>query len=65
MKLVILTQPKFFVEEDKILTALFDEGLDILHLQKPNSEPVYCELLSGPLSMKVVSNKYLLKNEEG
>ena len=28
------------------------------------TEPVYCELVSGTLSMKVVSNKYLLKNEE-
>ena len=27
------------------------------------TEPVFCELVSGPLSMKVVSNKYLLKNE--
>ena len=27
------------------------------------TEPVYCELISGALSMKVVSNKYLLKNE--
>ncbi|MBR4753015.1 MAG: hypothetical protein IK077_14770 [Thermoguttaceae bacterium] len=26
-------------------------------------EPEYCALLSAPLSMKVVSNKYLLKNE--
>ena len=26
-------------------------------------EPVYCELVSGALSMKVVSNKYLLKND--
>ena len=26
-------------------------------------DPVYCELIGGPLSMKVVSNKYLLKNE--
>ncbi len=25
-------------------------------------EPVYCEMLGSPLSMKVVSNKYLLKN---
>ena len=27
------------------------------------TEPVYCELISASLSMKVVSNKYLLKNE--
>lgn len=26
------------------------------------TEPVYCELIRAPLSMKVVSNKYLLKN---
>lgn len=45
MKLVLLTCPEFFVEEDKILTTLFEEGLDILHLRKPNSEPVYCERL--------------------
>ena len=45
MKLIVLTDPGFFVEEDKILTTLFDEGLDILHLRKPGSEPVYCERL--------------------
>lgn len=28
------------------------------------TEPVYCELIDTALSMKVVSNKYLLKNEE-
>ena len=27
------------------------------------TEPVFCELISASLSMKVVSNKYLLKNE--
>ena len=27
------------------------------------TEPVFCPLISAPLSMKVVSNKYLLKNE--
>ena len=27
------------------------------------TEPVYCDLLGGPLSMKVVSNKYLLKQD--
>ena len=28
------------------------------------TEPIFCELISASLSMKVVSNKYLLKNEE-
>ena len=33
MKLIVVTAPTFFVEEDKIITALFEEGLDILHLR--------------------------------
>ena len=45
MKLVLITPPKFFIEEDKILTALFEEGLDILHLRKPDSAPMYSERL--------------------
>ena len=34
MKLIVVTTPTFFVEEDKIITALFEEGLDILASQK-------------------------------
>ncbi len=40
-----MTQPTFYVEEDKILTSLFDEGLENLHLYKPGSEPMYSERL--------------------
>ena len=28
------------------------------------TEPVFCSLISASVSMKVVSNRYLLKNEE-
>ncbi len=45
MKLILLTPPDFFVEEDEIITALFEEGLDLLHLRKPDTEPVYSERL--------------------
>lgn len=45
MKLIVLTRPTFFVEEDKILAALFEEGMDSLHLFKPGEEPVYSERL--------------------
>ena len=45
MKLIIMTKSTFFVEEDKILTALFEEGLDNLHLYKPGAEPVFSERL--------------------
>ena len=45
MKLAVMTQPTFFVEEDKIISSLFDEGLDNLHLYKPGSSPMYSERL--------------------
>ena len=45
MKLILMTPPSYFVEEDKIITALFEEGLDILHLRKPNTAPLYAERL--------------------
>lgn len=68
MKLILLTSPKFFVEEDKILTSLFEEGLDVLHIRKPDSEPVYCERLLHLLpsqyrSKIVVHDHFYLKDE--
>ena len=45
MKLAIMTKSTFFVEEDKILSSLFDEGMDNLHLFKPGSSPMYAERL--------------------
>ncbi len=68
MKLVVMTQPTFFVEEDKILTSLFDEGLDCLHLYKPDSSPMYSERLltllpSECYSKIVVHDNFYLKEE--
>lgn len=40
-----MTKPTFFVEEDKILASLFDEGMDYLHLHKPEAAPMYSERL--------------------
>jgi len=45
MKLILITRPDFFVEEHKIINALFEEGLDALHIRKPQSEPIFCERL--------------------
>ena len=56
MKLVVMTQPTFFVEEDKILTSLFDEGLDCLHLYKSNASPMYSERL-----LTLIPNEYYNK----
>ncbi|MBQ7461576.1 MAG: thiamine phosphate synthase [Bacteroidaceae bacterium] len=70
MKLILLTSPDFFVEEDKILTTLFEEGLDILHFRKPNSEPVFCERLLSLMpeqyrSKIVVHDHFYLRDEFG
>ncbi|MBR6285556.1 MAG: thiamine phosphate synthase [Bacteroidaceae bacterium] len=53
MKLILLTTPRFFVEEDKIITDLFEEGLDMLHLRKPGEEPIYAERL-----LKLIPKQY-------
>lgn len=68
MKLVLLTQPHFFVEEDKILSALFEEGLDCLHLFKSSASPIYIErllsLLNSDYYKKIrVHDHFYLKNE--
>lgn len=68
MKLILLSTPYFFVEEHQILNALFDEGLEVLHLRKPQSEPVYSERLLTliPESFRkriVVHDHFYLKNE--
>ena len=70
MKIVLMTKPTFFVEEDKILTALFDEGLDNLHLYKPGAAPVYSERLLTLLpddiySKTTVHEHFYLKEEYG
>ena len=68
MKLVIMTKPTFFVEEDKILSALFDEGLESLHLKKTGSSPLFSERLLSLLpdythSKITVHDHFYLKNE--
>ena len=68
MKLAIMTKSTFFVEEDKILTTLFDEGMDNLHLFKPGSTPLYAErllsLIPEDYYRKItVHDHFYLKNE--
>ena len=68
MKLIVMTQPTFFVEEDKILTSLFDEGLESLHLYKPGASPMYSERLLSLIPNEyydkiTVQDNYYLKDE--
>ena len=63
-----MTKPTFFVEEDKIISSLFEEGLDNLHLCKPGAEPVYSERLLTLLhedyySKITVHGNFYLKDE--
>ncbi len=65
-----MTRPTFFVEEDKILEALFEEGLDNLHIYKPLSSPVYVERLLSLLPENThrritVHDHFYLKEEFG
>lgn len=68
MKLAIMTKSTFFVEEDKILAALFEEGMECLHLYKPGSSPIYSERLLSLLPKNtmdkiIVHEHFYLKNE--
>ena len=68
MKLILITSPTYFVEEDKIITALFEEGLDILHLRKPDTAPIYAERLLTLIPEQyhkriVVHENFYLKDE--
>ena len=65
-----MTRPDFFVEESQIITALFDEGLELLHVRKPESEPVYSERLLSLIPDNyhkniVVHDHFYLKGEYG
>ena len=65
-----MTRPDFFVEESQIITALFDEGLELLHVRKPDSEPVYSERLLSLIPENyhkniVVHDHFYLKGEYG
>ena len=68
MKLVIMTKSTFFVEEDKILASLFEEGMNDLHLFKPGSSPMFAERLLTLLPEEfykriTVHDHYYLKSE--
>jgi thiamine-phosphate pyrophosphorylase len=68
MKLFVVTAPTFFVEEDKIITALFEEGLDILHLRKPETPAMYSErlltLIPEKYHRRIVTHEHFYLKEE-
>lgn len=68
MKLIVVTAPTFFVEEDKIITELFEEGLDILHLRKPETPAMYAErlltLIPEKYHRRIVTHEHFYLKEE-
>ena len=62
MKLAVLTKPTFFVEEDKIITRLFDEGLDHLFLYKEYAHPQFMERLLNLIPKKYHKKIYTCNN---
>lgn len=68
MKLIVVTAPTFFVEEDQIITALFEEGLDILHLRKPETPAMYSErlltLIPDIYHKRIVTHEHFYLQEE-
>lgn len=68
MKLIVVTSPTFFVEEDKIITALFEEGLDVLHLRKPEIPAIYFErllmLIPKKYHKRIVTHEHFYLQEE-
>lgn len=68
MKLIVITTPTFFIEEDKILTTLFEEGLDYLHLRKPDTAPMLSErlltLIPEQYHKRIVTHDHFYLKEE-
>ncbi len=68
MKLVVMTESTVLVEEDKILPTLFEEGMDSLHLYKPETSPMYSErllsLLSEDYYRKIIVHDHFYLKEE-
>ena len=68
MKLVIMTKSTFFVEEDKILSMLFEEGLDSLHISKADASPLYLErllsLLPSEYHRKITTHQHFNMKSE-
>ncbi len=68
MKLILITTPKFFIEEDQIITALFEEGLDVLHLRKPDTAPMFSErlltLIPKQYHKRIVTHDHFYLKEE-
>ena len=56
MKLAVATKPTFFVEEDKIITRLFEEGLDYEIAYRPKKAAQYGTGIDKILRKKIIKD---------
>ena len=45
MKTIAITLPSFFTDEASAINRLFESGIDLLHLRKPDSQAEECRQL--------------------
>lgn len=70
MKFILITRPDYFSGEEEVLNTLFDNGLDLLHIRKPDT-PVYMmerllSLINPKYYKKIVVHDYFdLQKEFG
>lgn len=64
MKILVMTAPTFFVEEDKILAELFAKGLEYLHLLKPHASRTLLERLLKLLPSDVLEATIIHGNNQ-
>lgn len=68
MKILVMTAPTFFVEEDRILAELFAHGAEFLHLRKPHASRALLERLlkllpTDVLDATIIHGNSMLKDD--
>ena len=59
-KLIVITSPRFFQGEDTVLSHLFDEGMQRLHLRKPDSEANELRKLLDRIPASTIRKSYFM-----
>src|SRR5664280_750349 len=50
--MILITEPNFIPDEEKFINAFFNEGLEILHLRKPEATPLQMHELISKIDEK-------------
>lgn len=66
--MIVITDPQFFEEESKYINALFENGLDVLHIRKPDASIDEMRKLIQQIKIQyhykiMIHSHYELRNE--